>query len=364
MKHSVFNDHYFMRIALNMSLRSQGNSFPNPSVGAVIVKDNNVISTGWTQPGGRPHAEIVALNKNKEKNNNAILYTTLEPCSHFGKTAPCVDAIIKSKIKRVVIAIKDPNPQVNGRSIKKLKRNNVQVKVGVLKKEAENINLGFFKKIKKNQINVNTKIATSKNGKMTNPNNKWITSELARSYGHFLRAKHDAIASGINTIMNDNPLLTCRLPGMEKFSPIRIIFDTKLKIKKDLRVVKTAKKFKTIIFTSNQSNKMKINILKKKGLEIVFIKNKTNSINIEEAMNYLIKIGINNVLLETGPKLNKSFFNYNLINKIFHFESKQNIKLGGISFYKVLKIKKIKDLKFKINSYKDLINDNFLTYTK
>ena len=121
MKHSVFNDHYFMRIALNMSLRSQGNSFPNPSVGAVIVKDNNIISTGWTQPGGRPHAEIVALNKNKEKNNNAILYTTLEPCSHFGKTAPCVDAIIKSKIKRVVIAIKDPNPQVNGRSIKKLK---------------------------------------------------------------------------------------------------------------------------------------------------------------------------------------------------------------------------------------------------
>jgi len=361
---SSARDRYFMRNALNISLRGIGNTYPNPSVGAVIVKNNQIISRGWTQPGGKPHAEIVALNKNKEKNNNAVLYTTLEPCSHFGKTSPCVDAIIKSKIKRVVIAIQDPNPQVNGISIKKLKKNNVQVKVGDLKREAENINLGFFKKITKNQININTKIATSKNGKMTNPNNKWITSELARSYGHFLRAKHDAIVSGINTIMKDDPLLDCRLPGMKKFSPIRVIFDTKLKIKKDLRVVKTAKTFKTIIFTKNQSNKMKINMLKRKGLKIIFINNTKNSIDIKEAINYLIKIGINNVLLETGPKLNKSFFNYNLINKIFHFESKQNIKLGGISFYKVLKINKIKDLKFKINSYKDLINDNFITYTK
>ena len=131
----------------------------------------------------------------------------------------------------------------------------MQVKVGVLKKEAENINLGFFKKIKKNQINVNTKIATSKNGKMTNPNNKWITSELARSYGHFLRANHDAIASGINTIMNDNPLLTCRLPGMEKFSPIRIIIDKDLKININSNVIRNSKKIKTFIFYNSENKK-------------------------------------------------------------------------------------------------------------
>ena len=119
---SSARDRYFMRNALNISLRGMGNTWPNPSVGAVVVKNNHIISRGWTQPGGIPHAEIIALKKNRKNNNNAVLYTTLEPCSYFGKTSPCVDAIIKSKIKKVIIATKDPNPKVNGNGIKKLKK--------------------------------------------------------------------------------------------------------------------------------------------------------------------------------------------------------------------------------------------------
>ena len=143
----VSQDHYYMQTALNLSLRGQGNTWPNPSVGTIIVKNKNVISRGWTQPNGRPHAEVVALKKNKKLFKGATLYSTLEPCSHFGKTSPCVDLIIKAKIRRVVIATLDPNPKVNGKGIKKLKQNNIKVTLGILEKKAKKINLGFFQKI-------------------------------------------------------------------------------------------------------------------------------------------------------------------------------------------------------------------------
>jgi len=364
MTDSASQDHYYMQTALNLSLRGQGNTWPNPSVGTIIVKNKNVISRGWTQPNGRPHAEVVALKKNKKLFKGATLYSTLEPCSHFGKTSPCVDLIIKAKIRRVVIATLDPNPKVNGKGIKKLKKNNIKVTLGILEKKAKKINLGFFQKITKNIPSISTKIAISKNGKISDPNKRWITSEHSRLYGHFLRAKYDAVLTGINTVLKDNPLLTCRLSGMEKYSPIRIILDSDLKIRENLKIVKTSRKIKTYIFTSNNLNKMKIKKLKNYGLQIIFMKPFFKQINIKKVLEKLSKMGINNILLEAGAKLNTTFFSQNFINKIYYFESQKIIKFGGLSLFKELKISRINDLRFKIVSTKNLMNDKLKIFEK
>ena len=361
----VSQDHYYMQAALNLSLRGLGNTWPNPSVGTVIVKKNKIVSRGWTKPSGRPHAEIVALNKNKKLLfRGATLYTTLEPCSHFGKTSPCVDAIINAKIKRVVIATKDINPNIDGKAIKKLKKKKIKVTLGILEKEAKKINLGFFQKIKINRPSISTKIAISKNGMITDPTTKWITSEHSRSYGQFIRAKHDAVMTGINTVLKDNPLLTCRLPGMEKYSPVRVVLDSNLKIKENLRIVQTSKKIKTYLFTLNNMNKLKIKKLKDYGLKIIFIKPILNSMNINLVLEELSKIGLNNILLEAGAKLNSSFFSQNLINKIYYFESQKIIKFGGLSLFKKLKINRINDLKFRMISTKNLIDDKLIIYER
>ena len=362
--HSVSKDHYYMKLAINLSERGLGNTWPNPSVGAIIVKNDKILSSGWTQPKGNPHAEIVALEKNSNFFNGSTLYTTLEPCVHYGKSSPCVDAIIKAKIKRVVIATLDPNPRVNGKGIKKLKQNNITVTLGLLQKEAKNINLGFFKKIKKDRPSVSTKIAISKNNKITDPENRWITSDDSRRYVHFLRAKHDAIITGINTVLKDNPMLNCRLPGMEKFSPIRVILDTHLRIKENYKIVKTSKKIKTYIFTANNINKKKINHLKKFGLKIIFVNKIFNKINLDEVLKILSKIGINNLLIESGVILNKEFFSQKLIDKIYYFQSPKIIKRGGLSFYKKITINKIKESNFKIISEKKLLDDKLLIYVR
>ena len=243
---SPARDRYFMKNALNISLRGIGNTWPNPSVGVVVVKNDQIISRGWTQPGGKPHAEIVALKK--KIFFGATLYTTLEPCSHHGKTPPCVDQIIKSKINRVVIGLKDPNPKINGKGIRKLKKKKIKVTIGVLQKEIKKIHFGFFYKIKKNKPFIASKIAISKNGKMINPKKEWITSEVSRKYGNFLRSKYDAIITGINTVLKDNPLLNCRHYGMENLSPVRFILDSNLRIKENLKIVKTAKDIRTYVF--------------------------------------------------------------------------------------------------------------------
>ena len=358
---SPARDRYFMKNALNISLRGIGNTWPNPSVGAVVVKNDQIISRGWTQPGGKPHAEVVAL---KKKNLfGATLYTTLEPCSHYGKTPPCVDQIIKSEINRVVIGLKDPNPKINGEGIRKLKKGRIKVTIGVLKNEIKKTHFGFFYKLKKNRPFIASKIAISKNGKMINQNKKWITSEDSRDYGNFLRAKYDAIITGINTVLEDNPLLNCRHYGMEKLSPVRFILDSNLKIKENLKIVKTAKNIKTYIFT-NSTNKKKIKKLKDYGLLIKILDQKNKRINLKKAIFEIARMGFNNVLLESGPILNSAFLKNNLINKIYYFQSNNIIKSNEISLMENLKIKKIENLNFKHLSSKNINGDILKIYEK
>tara|TARA_Y100000590_G_scaffold145177_3_gene166921 strand:- start:1803 stop:2897 length:1095 start_codon:yes stop_codon:yes gene_type:complete len=358
---SSAKDRYFMRNALNLSLRGVGNTYPNPSVGAVIVKNNQIISRGWTQPGGTPHAEVNALKGRKYL--GATLYTTLEPCAHFGKTAPCVDKIIESKIKRVVIGLKDPNPIVNGKGIKKLKKKKIKITIGVLKNEIKRINLGFFNKIKKNKPFIASKIAISRNGKMINKRNKWITSKDSREHGNFLRAKFDAIITGINTVLKDDPLLNCRHFGMQKLSPIRFILDSGLKLKENSKIAKTAKNNKTFVLT-NTNNKEKISKLKKSGLIIKILDENVEKINLEKAVLLISKMGFNNLLLESGPRLNSAFIKLNLINKIYYFQSKNKVDLKLLSVEKDLNLNNFKNLSFKLSLLKNIGNDSLRIFEK
>ena len=358
---SPARDRYFMKNALNISLRGIGNTWPNPSVGVVVVKNDQIISRGWTQPGGKPHAEIVALKK--KVFFGATLYTTLEPCSHHGKTPPCVDQIIKSKINRVVIGLKDPNPKINGKGIRKLKKKKIKVTIGVLQKKIKKIHFGFFYKIKKNKPFIASKIAISKNGKMINPKKEWITSEVSRKYGNFLRSKYDAIITGINTVLKDNPLLNCRHYGMENLSPVRFILDSNLRIKENLKIVKTAKDIRTYVFT-NKNNKEKIMKLKKLGLKIKILSKNLEKIDLKKAMFVIAKMGFNNVLLESGPNLNSAFLKNNLINKIYYFQSNNIIKSNEITLMESLKKKRIENLNFKHLSSKNINGDILKIYEK
>ncbi len=255
-------DDYFMSIALKLAEKSLGSVAPNPAVGCVIVKDGMLIGEGYTGIGGRPHAEVVALQNAKDLTHGATMYVTLEPCCHFGVTEPCTAEIIKSGIRKVVIATIDPDSRVSGGGIKALKEVGIEVKQGIMQKEAEKLNVGFFTTKKLHRPFIACKIATTLDGKIAafTGDSKWITSEDTRNWVHELRAKYDAIMIGSSTLINDDPLLTCRLPGLEDRSPIRLIIDSQGKLKEEHNIAKTADKITTWVITNREIEKKIKNI--------------------------------------------------------------------------------------------------------
>ncbi|WP_353278543.1 bifunctional diaminohydroxyphosphoribosylaminopyrimidine deaminase/5-amino-6-(5-phosphoribosylamino)uracil reductase RibD [Wolbachia endosymbiont (group B) of Longitarsus flavicornis] len=247
-------DDYFMSIALKLAGKSLGSVAPNPTVGCVIVKDGMVIGEGYTGIGGRPHAEVVALQNAKDLTHGATMYVTLEPCCHFGVTEPCTTEIIRAGIKRVVIATIDPDSRVSGGGIKALADAGIEVEQGIMQEEAEKLNVGFFTTKKLHRPFIACKIATTLDGKIATftGNSKWITSEDTRNWVHELRAKYDAIMIGSSTLINDDPLLTCRLPGLEERSPIRLIIDSQAKLQEEHNIAKTADKITTWVITNRE----------------------------------------------------------------------------------------------------------------
>ncbi|OAB82104.1 riboflavin biosynthesis protein RibD [Wolbachia endosymbiont of Laodelphax striatellus] len=247
-------DDYFMSIALKLAEKSLGSVAPNPAVGCIIVKDGMIIGEGYTGIGGRPHAEVVALQNAKDLTHGATMYVTLEPCCHFGVTEPCTTEIIKSGIRKVVIAAIDPDNRVLGRGIKALVDGGIEVEQGIMQKEAEVLNVGFFTTKEFHRPFIACKIATTLDGKIATftGDSKWITSENTRNWVHELRAKYDAIMIGSSTLINDDPLLTCRLPGLEDRSPIRLIIDSQGKLKEEHNIAKTADKVITWVITNKE----------------------------------------------------------------------------------------------------------------
>ena len=224
-------DHRFMQLALSLGRRGLGRTWPNPAVGAVVVKDGVIVGRGWTQPGGRPHAEPEALKRAGDAARGATLYVTLEPCSHFGKSPPCVDAVIASGIARVVSAIEDPNPEVAGQGHAKLRAAGIAVDVGLDAAEAARDHAGHFRRVRDKRPHVILKLAVSADDRIGAAGHKpvAITGEVARTRVHLLRAQCDAILVGIGTVLADDPLLNCRLPGMEARSPVRVVLDRALR---------------------------------------------------------------------------------------------------------------------------------------
>jgi diaminohydroxyphosphoribosylaminopyrimidine deaminase/5-amino-6-(5-phosphoribosylamino)uracil reductase len=335
-----------MQLALNLSRNNIGLTASNPSVGAVLVQNNSIIATGITGGNGIPHAETIAILKAGKKAAGATLYVTLEPCSHLGKTPPCVDLIIKSGIIKVVIAAVDPDLRVDGTGIKKLREAGIEVVVGILEREAKELNRGFFMAKTQGRPFITLKLATSLDGKIADKNgqenngSKWITSEKSREYAHYLRAKNDAILVGAGTVSKDDPMLDCRLPGLEKYSPKRIVLSSKLDINLNSQVIQTAQKIPTFIATNNPATKQFSDL----GIGIIQFDNLNNLVK------KLPELGINNLLIEGGSNVATQFLQENLVDRLIWIQAPKAIGEDGISAVNNnLNIEQIADnFKFKI----------------
>lgn len=308
------NDADYMKLAISLARATIGQTSPNPAVGAVLVKDGCLISTGVHLEAGTPHAEVHAISAAGPKANGATLYVTLEPCSHYGKTPPCAEAIIHSNIKKVFVACLDPNPLVAGRGIEMLRKAGLTVEVGLCEEEALLLNEKFFHFIQTNTPFVTIKAAVTLDGKTATKtgDSKWITSEAARRDVHTLRHEHDAILIGINTVLLDNPLLTTRRPQGGK-NPIRVILDSQLKIPLHANILQD-KSAKTIIFTGNCIDQTKKNEIESFGAEVISFQSR--SISIEEVLNELGERKILSVLVEGGSEVHASFIKSHLYQQI------------------------------------------------
>src|SRR3954471_6198582 len=264
-------DRHIMGAALALARRGLGNVWPNPAVGCVIVNDGRIVGRGWTQPGGRPHAETEALARAGGAARGATAYVTLEPCCHWGRTPPCAEALIASGVSRVVAAIEDPDKRVAGGGLARLREAGLAVESGLGADEAAEINAGFFQRVRTGRPLVTLKLATSLDGRIATAlgESRWITSPLARRRTHLLRATHDAILVGTSTVLADDPQLTCRLEGLEHRSPVRIALDRNLVIPHEVRLVAEARRTPTWFITLSGSDPGRRNGLRGAGVEIL-----------------------------------------------------------------------------------------------
>lgn len=338
-------DESYIQLTIEIAKKGEGSVSPNPLVGCVIIKDNRIIGAGYHQKFGEEHAEINAINSSVESLEGSTLYVNLEPCSHFGKTPPCVDRIIKEKIKRVVIGTLDINPLVSGNGVKALKKAGIDVKVGVLEKECIELNKFFFKFITNKLPYITLKAAQTLDGMIADKNNysEWISSSDSRKYVHWLRARYDAVLIGSETAQIDNPKLTVRM--VEGRNPYRVVLDSSLKLKNDLNLFKSNSDNKTIVITSekNKSKLNKINQLQKLGVKILFAKSDVQErLQLKSVLTQLTKLQIISVLIEGGSKIYSAFLKQKLFDDIFLFVSPK-ILGNGLKTFSEIESRKLSD---------------------
>ena len=315
----------YMKLALNLARAREGLTGVNPSVGCVIVKNNEIISIGQTSYDGRPHAECNAINNCNESLEGSKMYITLEPCNHYGKTPPCTNIIIKNNIKEVFYSIQDIDKKVKGKSFLILKKKNIIVKKGLLKKKITNFYSNYFFNRKHKMPYVTGKIAVSKNNLIYSESTKRITNIHSDKLTHFLRYKNDSLMISSTTLNKDNPKLNCRLVGFERFSPKRIILDNNLKMKTNSYIFKTANKNNTIIFYNN-ADKDKISLFRKKGIRLIKSDLTNNCyFDLKSILKKIYTLGSRNLLVEGGDILSGSFLNNKIFNQFYFFKSNKNL---------------------------------------
>ena len=322
-------DKYFMSIAMNLAKERNGLTGLNPSVGCLIVKNNKILSFGQTGFTGRPHAEFEAIKKCKKNElKGSSIYITMEPCTHYGKTPPCANLIVKSKIKKVIYSVNDIDKRTAKKAYSFLKSKKIIVSKGLLKPECKKIYKNYFlhKIIKKPYVVA--KIACS-NDYFISSKNKFITNQHSREVSHLLRYKFDSILVSSKTANSDNSKLSCRINGLEKYSPRRLIIDKNLKINKKSPIINDDNKSNTIIFHSSRDQK-KINHLKSKGIKLNYtVLDVNNKINLKNVFSKVYNIGIGSIIIEGGKTLTKSVLRDKLINEFYLFKSKKKLgKLG------------------------------------
>jgi diaminohydroxyphosphoribosylaminopyrimidine deaminase / 5-amino-6-(5-phosphoribosylamino)uracil reductase len=363
-------DQRFMALALALGRRGQGRTWPNPAVGALVVKDGIIVGRGWTQPGGRPHAEPEALARAGDAARGATLYVTLEPCSHVGKSPPCADAVIAAGITRVVSAIEDPNPEVAGQGHARLRGAGITVDIGLGAAEAAHDHAGHFRRVRDKRPHVILKLAVSSDDKIgaSGRTPVAITGELTKARVHLLRAQCDAILVGIGTVQADDPELTCRLPGMEARSPVRVVLDRALRMPGTSKLVHSARETPLWVMTSNLSEAPAAMKLGAAGAQVMRVPTTTApppGLDLVAVLHALSEKGITRLLVEGGARVAASFVSAGLVDEIWLLRGPKAVGADGVDALEALPLSALTGSPaFKVRASETLANDTLTIYER
>lgn len=342
---SAAPDPHYMDIALRLSARALGSTWPNPAVGCVIVADDGeVLGRGWTAPSGRPHAETQALAQAGLRAKGATAYVSLEPCAHHGMTPPCAQALADAGVARVVIACADPDPRTQGKSIAFLKEHHVEVITGLAEKEAQRLNEGFFTRVSVGRPFITLKLATSRDGKLATKSgeSKWITNEESRNLAHVMRAENDAVMIGSATALIDDPELTCRLEGYERRSPVRIVADGRLRLELTSRLVRTLALAPLWILTREGVDQKRARSFRDLGVTVFEIgSDNAGNLDMNDAVQALGEAGITRLLVEGGARLAANLLKADLVDQLAWFTAPLIIGGDGTDAVAALGLDKI-----------------------
>ena len=328
------DDTAHMRAALQLAARGLGNTWPNPAVGCVLVKDGAVIARGWTQPGGRPHAETQALDRAGEAARGATAYVTLEPCSHHGRTPPCCDALIRAGVTRVVVATRDPDARVDGRGFAQLRSAGITVEEGLFGEEARALNAGFIRRITQGLPLVTLKLASTLDGRIATSTgeSRWITGTEARREVHALRARHDAVMVGSGTILADDPDLTCRIPGMERVPMLRVVADARLRTPPNARLVREARAAPTWLLTGAGHRPSALAPYIQAGVEVVTVRRAIGGgLQPRAMLATLAARGVTRVMVEGGAGLAAALLRTGLVDRLIWFHAPGTMGAEGLA---------------------------------
>jgi diaminohydroxyphosphoribosylaminopyrimidine deaminase/5-amino-6-(5-phosphoribosylamino)uracil reductase len=334
-----------MRAAIGLARRGLGRTWPNPNVGCLIVADGRVVGRGWTQPGGRPHAETEALARAGTAARGATAYVSLEPCAHHGRTPPCADALVAAGLARVVVGCTDPDPRVDGRGIGRLRQAGVAVTTGCLEAEACEAVAGFLARVRLGRPLFTWKAASTLDGRIAtlSGDSQWITGPLARARGHLLRATHDAIMVGSGTALADDPMLTCRLPGMEMLQPVRVVVDGVLRLAPDSRLARTARQVPVwVLTTPERAKSAAAQALADAGVEVMPVAAEGEGhVELAAVAARLGERGLTRVLVEGGGGLAAAMLRAELIDRIAWFRAASLVGGDGVAALPTLGIERI-----------------------